>query len=138
PQRHTHRAHAGRREILAGIDRQHPGRGLRRAQIHPAHHGMRMRRAQHETISLAGQGDVVLKAAIAAQQALILETPHRLSDSELAHRSISPPSRRPGESRDPPRCEMLKAPHRPTMMMPYWIAHASGKVDPGFRRDTDL
>src|SRR5204862_6055399 len=28
--------------------------------------------------------------------------------------------------------------HRATMMMPYRIARASGKVDPGFRRDDDL
>jgi hypothetical protein len=51
---------------------------------------MRVRRAQHIGVGLAGQVDVVLEAAVAAEEALVLEAPHRLSDSELAHRSISP------------------------------------------------
>jgi len=44
---------------------------------------MGVRRAQHIAIGLAGQREVVLKAAVAAQQALVLEAPHRLPYSEL-------------------------------------------------------
>jgi hypothetical protein len=36
---------------------------------------------------LAEQVVVVLETAVAAQEALVLETPHRLPDSELAHYS---------------------------------------------------
>src|SRR5260370_145834 len=42
-------------------------------------------RAQHKGISLAGQGEIVLEAAVAAEETLVLEAPHRLPDSELAH-----------------------------------------------------
>jgi hypothetical protein len=49
---------------------------------------MGVRRAQHIAISLARQRDVVLEAAIAAQQALVLEAPHRLPYSELAHTAL--------------------------------------------------
>src|SRR5437762_10897793 len=111
-ERHAHRAHAGGREILARVDRQDAGGGQRGGEVHLADHGMRMRRTQYIAIGLAGKVDVILEAAIAAEEALVLEAPHRLPDSELAHRSLSlsPPIRRPGESRDPPRREALKSP----------------------------
>ncbi len=51
---------------------------------------MGMRRAQHIGMKLAEQVFVVLETAIAAQQALVLETPHRLPDPELAHYLASP------------------------------------------------
>ena len=51
---------------------------------------MRVRRAQHIAVGLAGQVDVVLKAAVAGQQPLVLEAPHRLPDPELAHDPIPP------------------------------------------------
>jgi len=89
-ERHAHRAHAGRREIVAGVNRQDAGGGERGGEVHSVDSGMRMRRAQHIAVSLAGQVDVVLEAAIAAEKALVLEAPHRLPDSELAHRSLSP------------------------------------------------
>jgi hypothetical protein len=89
-QRHPHRADAGGDEVVAGIDRQDARRGLRRRQIDRADRGMRVRRAQHHGMGLAEQVDVVLEAAVAAQEALVLEAPHRLPDSELAHCSMSP------------------------------------------------
>src|SRR6516162_10973361 len=46
---------------------------------------MGVRRAQHVSVSLAVQVVVALETAVAAQETLVLETPHRLSDSELAH-----------------------------------------------------
>ncbi len=51
---------------------------------------MGVRRAQHHGMGLAGQVDIVLEAAFAAQKALVLEAPHRLPDSELAHDRFSP------------------------------------------------
>jgi hypothetical protein len=89
-ERHAHRAHPRGREIVAGVDRQDARCRERGGEVHLADRGMRMRRAQHIAMSLAGQVDVVLEAAIAAQEALVLEAPHRLPDSELAHRSLSP------------------------------------------------
>jgi hypothetical protein len=85
---------------------------------------------------LAGQVDIVLEAAVAAEQALVLEAPYRLPDSELAHRAYS--HRHPGEGRDPPCRETPMSLPGSAMMMPYWIGRASGKVDPGFRRDDKL
>jgi hypothetical protein len=45
-----------------------------------------VRRAQYIGVGLTEQIVVALEAAVAAQQALILEAPYRLADSELAHR----------------------------------------------------
>jgi len=47
---------------------------------------------------------IALEAAIATQQPLILEPPHRLADPELAHRCLPRFAlcRHPGEGRDPP------------------------------------
>jgi len=41
-------------------------------------------------MDLARQVDIILEATLAAQEAPVLKPPHRLPDSELAHRSISP------------------------------------------------
>jgi hypothetical protein len=87
--RHPHPAHIRGGEVIAGVDRQHPGRGLRRGHIDPTDRRMRMRRAQHIGMGLAGQIEIVLEAAVAAEQPLVLEAPHRLPYSELAHGSIS-------------------------------------------------
>ena len=51
---------------------------------------MGVRRAQHHGMGLAGQVDIVLEAAFAAQKAPVLEALDRLPDSELAHASFSP------------------------------------------------
>jgi hypothetical protein len=80
----------------------------------------------------------VLEAAVAAEETLVLEAPHRLPDSELAHRSVSPPY--PSSRRTPGPTVPRDAEVAPqvALMMPYWMAHASGKVDLGFRRDDQL
>jgi hypothetical protein len=59
---------------------------------------MGVRRAQHHAVGLAQKVDVVLEAALAAQEAPVLKAPHRLPDSELAHRSVSVPDVVPGLS----------------------------------------
>src|SRR5439155_10407357 len=64
--------------------------------------GMGVRRAQHIAVSLSGQVYVVLKAAVAAEEALILEAPHRLPDPELAHRHLHVI---PAKGRDPSSCK---------------------------------
>jgi alpha-D-ribose 1-methylphosphonate 5-phosphate C-P lyase len=46
-----------------------------------------VRRTQHVSVRLAVQVVAVLETAVAAQEALILETPHRLPDAKLAHYS---------------------------------------------------
>ena len=86
-ERDPHRAELGRHQVVAGEDQLYAGRRLRRAQVELADMGVGMRRAQHIRMHLAEQIVVVLKAAIAAQQPLVLEAPHRLPDSELAHRA---------------------------------------------------
>ena len=67
-----------------------PGRRLGRREVELADAGMGMRRAQHIGVGLAEQVVVVLETAVAAQEALVLEAPHRLPDSELAHYSPFP------------------------------------------------
>ena len=46
---------------------------------------MGVRRSQHVSVSLAVKVVVALEAAVASQEALVLEAPHRLPDPELAH-----------------------------------------------------
>jgi hypothetical protein len=95
---------------------------------------MGMRRAQHHAVRLALQVDVVLKAALAAQEAPVLKAPHRLPDPELAHRL---PHCHPGVRRDPlPR----RAPTRriARSIMPDWITGATGNVDPDCAGMTEL
>ena len=46
---------------------------------------MGVRRAQHVSVCLAVQVVIALETAVAAQETLVLETPHRLPDSEFTH-----------------------------------------------------
>ena len=46
-------------------------------------------RTQHTSVCLAVQVVVALEMAVAAQEALVLETPHRLPNSEFARASCS-------------------------------------------------
>jgi len=87
-------------------------------------------------MGLMGQVDIVLEAPFAAQEAPILETPHRLPDSELAHRSLSIPVVIPAQAgiHGAEISESITC----ARIMPHRIARASGKVDPGFRRDDNL
>ena len=62
-----------------------PGRGLSCRQLEFANAGMGVRRAQHVGVCLTEQVVIALETAVAAEEALILETPHRLPDSKLAH-----------------------------------------------------
>jgi len=78
-------------------------------------------------MGLAGQVHVILEAAFAAQEAPVLKSPHRLSDSELAHRSPS--------TVIPAKAGIHGY---ATPIMPNPIACASGKVDPGFRREDSI
>ena len=88
-ERHPHRAEPGRRQILAGIDRQHRRRRPRRRQVDRPDARVGVRRAQHKAVRLSRQADIVLKPPEPGQQPLVLEAPHRLPDPELAHfRSI--------------------------------------------------
>jgi hypothetical protein len=43
-------------------------------------------RTQHTSVCLAVQVVVALEMAVAAQEALVLETPHRLPNSEFARK----------------------------------------------------
>ena len=92
-ERYAHDAELGFDKVLAGHDQHDAGRGLRRRQVERADPGMGVRRAQHESVCLAEQVVVVLETAVAAQKALVLETPHRLPDPELAHYSTFPYTR---------------------------------------------
>src|SRR4051794_39463443 len=96
---------------------------------------MRVRRAQHVAMRLSGQGHVMLKPPEAGQQPLVLEAPHRLPDPELAH--SSPFRCHPGAGRDP-LVRTLDLYERAAAIMPDRMFRASGKVDPGFRRDHEL
>jgi hypothetical protein len=84
-ERDAHHAELGRDEVVAGHDQRDAGRGLGCREIELADMGMRVWRTQHVSVCLAMQIIVALKAAAAGQETLVLETPHRLSDSELAH-----------------------------------------------------
>ena len=83
--RHAHDAEPRRDKIVAGQHEKDSGRRLRSAQVEPADLGMGMRRAQDIGVGLARQVDVVLKAAIAREQPLVLKALDRLPDPELAH-----------------------------------------------------
>jgi len=78
----------------------------------------------------------MLEAAFATQEAPVLKAPHRLPDSELAHRSISIPVVIPAKA-GIHRAENSLSANREEIM-PHRMARASGKVDPGFRRDDNL
>ena len=60
-------------------------RSLRGCQVERPDAGMGVRRALHVSVCLTVQVVVVLETAVATQQPLVLKTPHRLPDSELAH-----------------------------------------------------
>ena len=92
-ERHAHGAELGRDEIVAGHDQCDARRRLRSREVERADAGMGVRRAQHIGVELAEEVVVVLETAVAAQQALVLETPHRLPDPELAHCSTFPSDR---------------------------------------------
>ncbi len=62
-----------------------PGACVCQREVERTDMGMGVRRAQHVSVCLAQQIVVTLEAAVAAQQAPVLETPHRLSDAEFAH-----------------------------------------------------
>ena len=89
-QRHAHCAEAGGGEVRAGIDREHAGRGFRGREVDFPDAGVGMRRAQHISVRLSDQAEIMLKPPEAGQEPLVLETPHRLPDPELAHDPISP------------------------------------------------
>ena len=92
-ERYAHDAELGLDKVVAGHDQHDPGRGLRRCEVERTDACMGVRRAQHISVCLAEQVVVVLETAVAAQKALVLETPHRLPDSELAHYLTSPYTR---------------------------------------------
>jgi hypothetical protein len=60
-------------------------RCLGRREVELADVSMGVRGSQHVSICLAVQIVVALETAVAAQETLVLETPHRLPDSELTH-----------------------------------------------------
>ncbi len=97
---------------------------------------MRVRRAQHHAIGLAGQVDIVLEAAVAAQSSACprsARTGCPIPNWPIS-RSLQLSSRRkPG-----PMLPQRSNPAQSIAIMPHRIVHASGKVDPGFRRDDDL
>jgi hypothetical protein len=75
-----------RHPILAGENQQDPGHGPRRGGIDPPDIGVRQGSAQHAAMRHAGQVDVVGITAVPGDQPLILEPPHRLTDTEF-HRA---------------------------------------------------
>src|SRR5262249_13386992 len=54
-------------------------------EVEPADASMGVRRAQHASMRLSVEVIVALKTAVAAQKTLVLETPHRLPNTEFAH-----------------------------------------------------
>src|SRR5215469_6253570 len=83
-ERDAHDAELGFDEIVAGHDQRDTRHGQSCREVELADASMGVRRAQHVGVCLAVH--VALEAAIAAQETFVLETPHRLSDSELTHR----------------------------------------------------
>ena len=90
-ERYAHDAELGLDEVVAGHDQHDARRGLGCREVEFANAGMGVWRAQHVSVYLAVQVVVALEPAVAAQEALVLETPHRLPDSELAHYSTRSP-----------------------------------------------
>src|SRR5262249_37527671 len=84
---------------------------------------MGVRRAQHVSVQLAMQVVVTLEAAGAVQQTPVLETPHRLSDPELAH-DVDPlsvvsgncPLARSHHSATPARVQVQLSPDAPSIV----------------------
>jgi hypothetical protein len=72
-------------EVVARHDQRNTRRGLGRHQVEFADVSMGVWGAQHVSVCLTVQIVVALETAVAAQKALVLETPHRLPDSVLAH-----------------------------------------------------
>ena len=66
-----------------------PGAATRRRRVDRPDPRMGVRRAHEHRMGLAGQVDVVVEAALAAQQARVLEALDRLADAELAHQRHS-------------------------------------------------
>src|SRR5215469_6188926 len=86
-ERDAHDAELGFDEIGAGHDQRDTRHGQSCREVELADASMGVRRAQHVSVCLAVHVVVALEAAVAAQETLVLETSHRLSDSELTHRS---------------------------------------------------
>ena len=84
-ERYAHHAELGRNEIVPGHDQRDARCRLRGRKVERPDAGMGVRRPQHVSVCLTVQIVVVLETAVATQQPLVLKTPHRLSDSELAH-----------------------------------------------------
>ncbi len=86
-----HRDRAGQRVAAAGLEvgpgdhREHPRRRLRRADIERGDPRVRLGRAHDAAMDLARQIDVVGVAPRPGDEALILDPPHRLTDTELRH-----------------------------------------------------
>ena len=89
--RDAHDAELGLDEIVSSHDQRDTWHGQGCHEVELADASMGVRRAQHVSVCLAVQVVVALEAAVAAQEALVLETPHRLADSELTHRSTRSP-----------------------------------------------
>jgi len=81
------------RHHVAGHDQRNTRRGLGCREVKLADASMGVRRAQQVSACLAVQVVVALETAVAAQETLVLETPHRLPDSELAHYLTRSPCR---------------------------------------------
>ena len=84
-ERHAHDAELGLDEVVASHAQRNARRGLSCRQLEFANAGMGVRRAQHVGVRLTEQVVIALEPAVAAEEALILETPHWLPDSKLAH-----------------------------------------------------
>ena len=86
--RHQVRGHAGELvggDVGAGEDGEHAGRRLRLGNVDLLDAGVGMRRQHVDAEGHAGQHNVVDVAALANEEALVLDSAHRLSDSELGH-----------------------------------------------------
>ena len=86
--RHQVRGHAGElvgSDVGAGEDGEHAGRRLRLRNVDLLDAGVGVRREHVDAEGHAGQHDVVDIAALAYQEALVLDPAHRLSDPELGH-----------------------------------------------------
>jgi len=73
------------RDIGAGEHQQYARRGLRLGHVDLPDARMRMRREDIHPVAHAGQDDVVDIASRSGEEALVLDAPHRLPNSELRH-----------------------------------------------------
>src|SRR5712671_6027892 len=92
-ERYAHDAELGFDKVVAGHDQRNARRSLGCREVELADASMGVRRAQHVSVYLAVQAVVALETAVATQETLVLETPHRLPDSELAHYLTRSPCR---------------------------------------------